>query len=155
MKKAIGYALASGVILGLSGAFVMGAAEVPVESTEPVVTEQVQSYTVPTTAPVTPTEEPVAIEDDTLPDDPETVVREDYLTDAPEFACPDGWTLAEDLSCVGPDFYEEVNEEDVQEDDPNWDCRFNGNQMCGVEIMGVWYVIQFEDGSPLSVTLRD
>lgn len=42
----------------------------------------------------------------------------------------------------------------IQEDDPNWDCRINGNQACGVEIHGVWYVIQFRDGSPESVTYR-
>lgn len=42
----------------------------------------------------------------------------------------------------------------IQEDDPNWDCRFDGNEMCGVEIHGVWYVIQFRDGSPESVGYR-
>jgi len=41
-----------------------------------------------------------------------------------------------------------------QEDDPDWDCRFDGNQMCGVTIMGVDYVIQFEDGSPMSVDYK-
>jgi len=42
----------------------------------------------------------------------------------------------------------------LQEDDPNWDCRFDGNQMCGVTIMGVDYVIQFEDGSPMTVDYK-
>ena len=42
----------------------------------------------------------------------------------------------------------------IEEDDPNWDCRFDGNQKCGVTIMGVDYVIQFEDGSPMSVDYK-
>ena len=41
-----------------------------------------------------------------------------------------------------------------QEDDPCWDCRFDGNERCGVEIEGVWYIIQFRDGSPESVSYR-
>lgn len=41
-----------------------------------------------------------------------------------------------------------------QEDEPCWDCRFDGNERCGVEIHGVWYVIQFRDGSPESVGYR-
>lgn len=41
-----------------------------------------------------------------------------------------------------------------QEDEPCWDCRFDGNQRCGVQIEGVWYIIQFRDGSPEGVTYR-
>lgn len=42
----------------------------------------------------------------------------------------------------------------IQEDDPRWDCRFDGNEQCGVNIEGVWYVIQFRDGSPEWVGYR-
>lgn len=141
------YGALIGIIGGLSGSLLLGAALEPTEPIEPVSStemesESVQSYVAP----------------DNIMDDESTVVREDYLIDAPEFACPDGWTLAEDLSCVGPDFYgEPVEPSDtnvIQEDDPNFDCRFHGNEMCGVEIQGAWYVIQFEDGTPVSVRLR-
>ena len=47
-----------------------------------------------------------------------------------------------------------TDEPPIQEDDPRWDCRFDGNQTCGVEIEGVWYLVQFEDGSPVSVGYR-
>lgn len=42
----------------------------------------------------------------------------------------------------------------VEEDDPRWDCRTMGNQACGVQVMGKWYVVQFEDGVPVSVRER-
>jgi hypothetical protein len=45
-------------------------------------------------------------------------------------------------------------EQVCQEDEPCWDCRFDGNERCGVEIEGVWYIIQFRDGSPESVSYR-
>lgn len=47
-----------------------------------------------------------------------------------------------------------LTEDVITEDDPRWDCRFDGNEACGVEIEGVWYVIQFRDGSPEGVTYR-
>lgn len=42
----------------------------------------------------------------------------------------------------------------IQEDDPNWDCRTMGNQICGVQIQGDWYNVQFHDGSPIGVEAR-
>ena len=30
------------------------------------------------------------------------------------------------------------------EDDPSWDCRTDGNRHCGVQVGGVWYVLDFE-----------
>ena len=41
----------------------------------------------------------------------------------------------------------------IQEDDPNWDCRINGNQKCGVQIQGVWYVVDFST-TPATAVLR-
>ena len=43
---------------------------------------------------------------------------------------------------------------DPQEDEPGWDCRTMGNQQCGVDIMGTWYVVEFIDGSPYEVYVR-
>lgn len=43
-----------------------------------------------------------------------------------------------------------------QEDDPLFDCRLDGNRACGVQVHGVWYVIQFSDtAEPVAVWLRD
>ena len=42
----------------------------------------------------------------------------------------------------------------IQEDDPRFDCRTMGNQKCGVEISGTWYVVSFIDGVATTVTLR-
>lgn len=47
-----------------------------------------------------------------------------------------------------------IDGELIHEDDERWDCRFHGNQMCGVNVEGIWYLIQFEDGTPLSVSTR-
>lgn len=44
--------------------------------------------------------------------------------------------------------------ERLEEDDPRWDCRIHGNERCGVEIMGTWYVVTFEDGLPEGVYVR-
>lgn len=44
--------------------------------------------------------------------------------------------------------------ESLAEDDPMWDCRINGNTLCGVEVEGTWYLIDFEGGLPVSVTER-
>jgi hypothetical protein len=41
------------------------------------------------------------------------------------------------------------------EDDPDWDCRWDGNQICGTTIYGESYLIQFEDGSPIAVWFSD
>lgn len=45
-----------------------------------------------------------------------------------------------------------------QEDDPTWDCRVDGNRMCGVQLpgTGVWYIISFdENGNATGVSPRD
>lgn len=42
----------------------------------------------------------------------------------------------------------------IHEDESGWDCRWDGNTVCGVEIEGMWYLIDFEDGSPVSVRVR-
>lgn len=31
-----------------------------------------------------------------------------------------------------------------QEDDPGFDCRIHGNHVCGVQIEGVWYLVNFD-----------
>ena len=41
-----------------------------------------------------------------------------------------------------------------REDEPGFDCRIHGNQMCGVLIEGTWYVVTFRDGLPASVAVR-
>lgn len=66
--------------------------------------------------------------------------------------CPEGWTDRGDLGCFAPG---EEPEAEPQEDDPDFDCRYHGNGQCGVEIHGTWYVIEFVDGSPESVRVRD
>lgn len=74
--------------------------------------------------------------------------------------CAQGYTMAEDSSCVPEDFWEDmppvvvITEPELSEDDPNWDCRVHGNELCGVEISGTWYVVQFENGEPVSVEPR-
>jgi len=42
----------------------------------------------------------------------------------------------------------------AQEDDPEWDCRIQGNTVCGVDIEGTWYLIEFENGEPVAVRTR-
>ena len=44
---------------------------------------------------------------------------------------------------------------DPYEDEPGFDCRIHGNRMCGVQVQGEWYVIQFDAAAnPVSVALR-
>lgn len=71
----------------------------------------------------------------------------DVTVDAPEFQFENRDEIIE---------YETEYESDdiIHEDDPRWDCRFDGNEICGVEISGVGYNIQFRDGSPGLVTVR-
>ncbi len=42
------------------------------------------------------------------------------------------------------------------EDERGWDCRYNGNRMCGAHIPSIkkWYVITFRDGKPVAVKER-
>ena len=42
----------------------------------------------------------------------------------------------------------------IHEDDPRFDCRYMGNQRCGVEIHGVTYVITFDQGIPTGAYQR-
>lgn len=35
----------------------------------------------------------------------------------------------------------------IQEDESGWDCRTHGNQLCGVQVQGVWYVLDFATGT--------
>ena len=37
--------------------------------------------------------------------------------------------------------------EQINEDDPAWDCRVMGNSQCGVQINGTWYVLDFTTGT--------
>ena len=42
-----------------------------------------------------------------------------------------------------------------QEDEPGWDCRFDGNKQCGVFFEGIWQVISYDaEGNPVSVRPR-
>lgn len=86
--------------------------------------------------------------------------------------CLDGYVMAEDGSCVPSTYYDDCPEgeflavdgacwpdaydtpEIIYEDDPRWDCRTMGNQSCGVEIGGLWYIVVFEDGQPVDVYPR-
>lgn len=53
----------------------------------------------------------------------------------------------------------------VSEDDPSWDCRTMGNQMCGTKIDptpnngkddGIWYTVTFDDaGKPNGVMIQN
>lgn len=45
-------------------------------------------------------------------------------------------------------------EEVIFEDDKRWDCRTMGNMVCGVDIKGTWYLVQFADGQPVSIAER-
>ncbi len=42
------------------------------------------------------------------------------------------------------------------EDSPGWDCRYNGNRMCGAYVDSIkkWYVITFKNGKPVAVKER-
>lgn len=65
---------------------------------------------------------------------------------APTPACAEGELLAEDLSCVPADFYAEP-----AEDDPEFDCRVHGNHICGVEVEGHTYLLDYDT---MTFTLR-
>ena len=42
----------------------------------------------------------------------------------------------------------------IEEDDPRWDCRTMGNRICGTDIAGTRYLVEFdEDGQPIAVRL--
>lgn len=43
----------------------------------------------------------------------------------------------------------------INEDSPLWDCTTMGNETCGVEIDGVWWLIHYENGCEVSRELRD
>ena len=43
----------------------------------------------------------------------------------------------------------------IYEDDPQWDCRSMGNQICGVEIKGDWYLIGFNNGEPTGSVVKN
>lgn len=71
-----------------------------------------------------------------------------------EFSFPIATFDAIDTEVIGePEF------PTYQEDDPEWDCRVMGDLGCGVELITnngehIWYVIQFENGQPVSVRER-
>lgn len=47
---------------------------------------------------------------------------------------------------------ERVTQGRVYEEDPDFDCRTDGNETCGVQIEGDWYNVTFSDGQPVSIT---
>lgn len=53
-----------------------------------------------------------------------------------------GMVTAEDFSCVPQSFYEVPAE--PAEDDPDFDCRIHGNHICGVEVEGTWYLLDYD-----------
>lgn len=73
-----------------------------------------------------------------------------------EEVAPDVWDVTEPpaVDTAGDnDFIGEAQdgEEVIFEDDPRWDCRWDGNRVCGVIVQGMRYLIQFQDGDPVSV----
>lgn len=61
---------------------------------------------------------------------PDPIPTEDAPPPAPEEATP---TLAPD--------------EVIYEDDPRWDCTTMGNMICGTDINGTWYLLDFKTGT--------
>lgn len=107
------------------------------ETSEPLVVEgEMPSET--STPEVAPAPEPEAIV--AIPEPP---------------ACAEGLELAEDGTCVDPSFWDTTAPapQPVYEDDPAWDCRIHGNRICGVDISGTRYLVQFDEaGNPLTIT---
>lgn len=98
--------------------------------TEPTVTTEPAPVTVAEPAPVAAepvVEAPVA---DPVVTDP-VVVPEPVVSAPVETApvCENGWILAEDHSCVNPNFYDPAPV--CQEDEPCWNCETMGNRTCG------------------------
>jgi hypothetical protein len=117
------------------------------------------------TAACLPTEDPSPIvdvaptwEESVTPESGQTLGTPDVATPTPP-TCTDAIADAGGI-CQGTPEWElpqTVTPEPAvtcQEDEPCWDCRFDGNERCGVQIHGVWYIIQFRDGSPEGVTYR-
>ena len=93
----------------------------------------------------------------------------DILAEAEPMLCADGVTVT-DGSCevytpTPPDIglasggYKEIDPGEVKpgvanEDEPGWDCRIMGNTRCGVLIEDTWYIVDFIDGLPTTVTAR-
>lgn len=152
--------LLAGIVLGgsvvLGGVFLTAATPV---NTDPVVTDQ-STIVVPTTEPTepapsseptepTPTPEPgdsvyTPSTDDCGPDgyriEPGTCEWYDVeIGEAITVECDlEYYVLDESGNCVDIEIIEPA------EDTPEFDCRIHGNHTCGVEIEGVWYILNFD-----------
>lgn len=115
------------------------------------------------TAACLPTEEPPTVVDTVITPEKTVTPESGQIVDTPDVAAPTSAPTCTDAIadaggiCQGIPEWETpatVTPDTCQEDDPCWDCRFDGNEQCGVLIEGVWYVIHFRDGSPEGVTYR-
>ena len=109
--------------------------------TEAIAPTPTPTETVEATAPATPEPSPTV-----------TPTPEPTLEPAPPTETPREGEYQEAVPWVpGAPFTSPVA---PREDEPGFDCRIHGNQMCGVLIEDTWYVVTFRDGLPASVTIR-
>jgi len=139
---------------GIGGLVALAATPAPLAA--PVSTETVTvTVSVTTPAPVvrdgfTVTQLP------TLPDAIPAPVQSPPSTSdipAPVIAdCGEGQFRAVDGACW-PDSYN--TPEVVYEDDPRWDCKTMGNEVCGEQDSdGTWWLVSYESGVEVSRVLR-
>jgi len=91
---------------------------------------------------ITPLPAPLPLEEEVVevtPPTPEVEVVAPVEPAPLPAGCGEGMIMAEDGSCVPLSYYEEPSE-----DDPAFDCRAHGNHLCGVEVEGHWYVLDFD-----------
>lgn len=153
-KLAAGLVLAGITFTGAMSLTAAGDEEIvtnpPVVETEPATPEPVEPAPSPEPEPTVepspePTTEPVPVPS---PEPSTPVVPEPELTPIPEptFEYMEGvpWVPGAPIGDVPP----------FHEDDPRWDCRYMGNQQCGVQIHGTWYLIHFNAGEPTGASIR-
>ena len=149
------------VLIGVIGTIAVGsmlaaADDSQVPAPVPVVTESAPAS--PTPAELLPTPEPTPDASIDLPPLPVPLEPSEPAPTAPEvlpvpepeptfeYVEPVPWVPGAPIGDLPP--------EPIHEDDPRFDCRYMGNQQCGVQISGTWYVVSFDAGTPTGVHLR-
>lgn len=144
-KTAAAAALAGLALIGATSLTAAGDELVAIETT-PIVEPAPEATGLPVPPPIVE-EPPAELPEPILPAEPE-------LTAAPAPEPEPTFDYVEAVPWVPGAPIGDLPPEIIHEDDPRFDCRYMGNQRCGVEIHGTVYVITFENGAPTGAYQR-
>lgn len=150
-KTAAAAALAGLALIGATSLTAAGDEQGAVE-TAPIVKPAPEVTGLPVPPPIVE-EPPADLPEPILPAEPEPIVTAAPVP-APAPEPEPEFDYVEAVPWVPGAPIGELPPEIIHEDDPRFDCRYMGNQRCGVEIHGVIYVITFENGAPTGAYQR-